>query len=51
MSVKVAITALAIVMLTVQVVDVPIHPPFPLQPVNVDPDAAVAVSVTDVPDV
>ena len=34
--------------MTVTQVPVPLHPP-PLQPANVDPAAAVAVSVTDVP--
>jgi hypothetical protein len=43
---KVAVTARAAVIETVQV-DVPVHAP--LQPANVEPLAAAAVSVTDVP--
>jgi hypothetical protein len=34
--------------MTVVQVPVPLHPP-PLQPANIDPDAAVAVSVTELP--
>jgi hypothetical protein len=45
---KDAATAVALVIVTVQV-PVPEHPP-PDQPVNVDPLAAKAVKVTDVPD-
>ena len=41
-----ALTDLAALMLTTQL-PVPVHAP--LQPVNVEPAAAVAVSVTDVP--
>ena len=48
-SVKVAVTLRAWVMDTVQV-PVPEHPP-PDQPVNVDPEEAVAVRVTLVPSV
>ena len=44
---KVAVTEVAALIVTVQV-PVPEHPP-PLQPVNVEPAAAAAVSVTDVP--
>ena len=45
--VNVAVTVVAAVSVTGHV-PVPLHPP-PLQPVNVDPAAAVAVSVTAVP--
>src|SRR5438105_478457 len=45
-SVNVAVTAVAAVMVTVHG-PVPVHPP-PLQPVNVEPVAGVAVSVTAV---
>jgi hypothetical protein len=44
---NVAVTLRAAVMATVQVVEVPEQAP--LQPVNVDPAAAAAVSVTEVP--
>ena len=44
---KVAVTVVAALMVTVQV-PVPVHPP-PLHPVNVEPDAAAAVSTTDAP--
>jgi hypothetical protein len=44
---KVAVTAWAALMVTAQV-PVPVQPP-PLQPVNVDPAAGVAVKVTAVP--
>jgi len=44
---KLAVTVVAAFMVTVHV-PVPVQPP-PLQPVNVEPAAAAAVSVTDVP--
>ena len=44
---NVAVTARAAVIDTVQAVAVPLHAP--LQPPNVDPLAAAAVSVTEVP--
>ena len=44
---KVAVVERAAVIATVQV-PVPEHPP-PLHPLNVNPDAGAAVSVTDVP--
>ena len=46
-SVKVAVTAVAAVMVTVQA-SVPVHPP-PLQPVKVESGAGVADNVTRVP--
>jgi hypothetical protein len=44
---NVAVTVAAALIVTVQV-PVPLHPP-PLHPANVDPDAAAAVSTTEVP--
>jgi len=47
LALKVAVTVVAALIDTVQL-PVPVHPP-PLHPANVDPDAAIAVSATDVP--
>ncbi|MBI3067056.1 MAG: hypothetical protein HYY82_19210 [Deltaproteobacteria bacterium] len=45
---KLAVTVVAALIVTVQVLAVPVHPP-PLHPANVEPEAAAAVSTTDVP--
>jgi hypothetical protein len=45
---KLAVTVVAALIDTVQVLAVPVHPP-PLHPANVEPEAAAAVSTTDVP--
>ena len=44
---NVAVTAIAALMVSVQV-EVPVQPPVPLHPANVEPLLAVAVNVTDV---
>ena len=47
-AVNVAVTAVGAVMVTLQVLAVPVQPP-PLQPAKVEPVAGVAVKVTLVP--
>ena len=49
MGLNVAVTAFAADIVRVHVL-VPVHPPVPDHPANVEPEAAVAVSVTVVPD-